>query len=77
MRERLKAIIAEAKSVPCVDCGQQFPTAAMDFDHVRGEKKYQIASMPFKGFSEEALLEEIAKCDVRCAVCHRLRHNED
>lgn len=43
----------------------------MDLDHVRGKKFLCIASM--MQYTEKRLREEMAKCEVRCAVCHRLR----
>jgi hypothetical protein len=44
----------------------------MDFDHVRGQKAFNIGNCRYD-VSVERLLQEIAKCDVVCAVCHRLR----
>lgn len=76
-KQRFKEIIREAKSVPCVDCGKQYPPSAMDFDHVRGEKLFTIGSQLGRNRTEQELLAEIAKCDVRCAVCHRIRHHEE
>lgn len=63
--------IAELKSEPCTDCGLSFSPIAMDFDHVRGAKFRPIASM--REFSWAKILDEIAKCDLVCACCHRLR----
>jgi hypothetical protein len=45
----------------------------MDFDHVRGEKQSNVASLVGMSASEERLRAEIAKCDVVCANCHRER----
>jgi hypothetical protein len=70
-RERLQASIAvrEAKSRPCSDCGKTFPFYVMDFDHVRGDKIGAVAEM--RGSARvNRVLEEIAKCDLVCAVCH-------
>jgi hypothetical protein len=73
----MKAIIEAAKDQPCVDCGKRYPTCVMEFDHVRGEKKFTVSqinrSTP-NSTGLRALEDEIAKCDVRCANCHRLRH---
>lgn len=63
--------IDEVKNQPCEDCGGSFPPCAMDFDHVRGEKRFQIGGNTFKNWDQ--LLGEIAKCDVVCANCHRIR----
>lgn len=54
---------------PCVDCGEADPVV-LEFDHVRGEKFATIARMA-QGFSLAKVRAEIAKCDVRCANCHR------
>jgi len=54
---------------PCVDCGETDPVV-LQFDHVRGEKSFAIATMVSTGFSVERIEAEIAKCDVRCANCH-------
>ena len=56
----------------CVDCGNSNP-AVMDFDHVRGEKKFLISQGWFKPWA--VVMEEIAKCDVRCKNCHVMRHD--
>ncbi len=59
-------------SRPCVDCGEPDPIV-LEFDHVRGEKRADVDSLITVGCSRALLLAEIAKCDVRCANCHRRR----
>lgn len=56
----------------CVDCGEYDPMV-LQFDHVKGKKKMEISQMVAQGYSIEAILEEIAKCEVRCANCHQRR----
>ena len=56
---------------PCVDCGFS-DTRALDFDHVRGTKLFNIGQEKWMGNSLRSLLEEIDKCEVRCANCHRI-----
>jgi len=58
--------------VPCHDCKRRFPHFVMDFDHVRGEKKFTIGKGTAK-YSIEQLKTEVAKCDLVCANCHRIR----
>jgi ferredoxin-like protein FixX len=62
------------KSNPCVDCGDR-DVLALDFDHVRGaRKRYNIAhAFMLTGMTVKKLETEIAKCDVRCGKCHRIR----
>jgi hypothetical protein len=55
---------------PCIDCGFSDPRA-LDFDHVRGEKSANISILAYSA-SLEKLQEEIDKCDIRCANCHRI-----
>jgi len=55
----------------CADCGYRGHFAALDFDHVRGEKLFDIG--PGAKRAKAAVEAEIAKCDVVCARCHRLR----
>jgi len=64
-------IILPAKAVPCTDCGQSYPPYVMDFDHMR-DKEFNIA-VDFARFSKKKLMEEIAKCEVVCSNCHRIR----
>ncbi len=59
------------KNRPCTDCGFQFHVTAMEFDHVRGEKVFSLAAPA--GQAYEAVREEIAKCEVVCSNCHRVR----
>ncbi len=54
---------------PCVDCGIR-DVRVLEFDHLR-DKTYNIASMLH--FSWAKVLQEIEKCEVVCANCHRIR----
>lgn len=66
------AIIHAAKNRPCMDCGIQYPPYVMDLDHRDpGQKLFTVAQI--RAGSSEKLLAEIAKCDVVCANCHRIR----
>lgn len=66
-----KAWINDLKSKPCLDCQLEYPPEAMDFDHVRGSKTLAISRM--RGYRKQRVLEEISKCDLVCANCHRKR----
>ncbi|HUQ34490.1 MAG TPA: hypothetical protein VM095_20380 [Pyrinomonadaceae bacterium] len=60
---------------PCVDCGESDPIV-LEFDHVRGKKSYAVSSLGWRLVSWDSVMKEIAKCDVRCANCHRRRTAE-
>jgi hypothetical protein len=72
-REVAKQFVDKAKSRPCADCGVQFPPCAMDFDHVRGNKVADLAKLRSARGAQSKLAAEIEKCEVVCAICHRLR----
>lgn len=72
VREEARDYLITAKSNPCTDCGNSFHWFAMDFDHV-GDKVADIHQMVRRGFPLARIREEISKCELVCAVCHRLR----
>ena len=57
----------------CADCGWRGWARGLDWDHVRGVKLRSIAAMIANGRPWTEILEEMAKCDVVCANCHRIR----
>jgi hypothetical protein len=71
--EKKRQLVDELKSVPCSDCGIEFPPYVMDFDHV-GKKSFNVSSMVHHpGTTEEQILLEAKRCEVVCANCHRMR----
>lgn len=70
-KERYDREVAVLKARPCADCGGEFPIICMDFDHREG-KEFGISAARYR-YSIERLLAEVAKCDVVCANCHRIR----
>lgn len=70
-REQAQAYVrAYLSENPCIDCGESDPIV-LEFDHVRGTKCGNISDMALAGFSLYSMKNEIEKCDVRCANCHR------
>ena len=69
--EKRKSLLQVLKNRPCVDCGIQYPSCVMDFDHVRGEKLFNLSHNYTTTI--EAMLFEASKCDIVCANCHRIR----
>jgi len=55
----------------CIDCAcSDLP--ALDFDHVE-EKHASVIKLARDGYSISRIQEEIDRCEIRCANCHRRR----
>jgi hypothetical protein len=76
---RKRAVVAELRRRPCVDCGRTFPPCCMEFDHVSGRvvtgrnspEAIANAKNSRRGLGD--LMDELAKCDVVCRNCHAIR----
>jgi hypothetical protein len=67
-----KELLRALKAVPCADCGVRYPRWIMDFDHVMGEKLFNL-STNLRSRARTAILAEVLKCEPLCANCHRHR----
>lgn len=70
-----KAALDVLRSGPCTDCKKSYPPYVMEFDHVpeRGVKRFNIACGGNYSLKSKIFLDELAKCDLVCANCHRTR----
>lgn len=61
------------KTNPCNDCGESDPIV-LEFDHINPEEKsYNLSELVRDAVSLAKIDDEIAKCIVLCANCHRRR----
>lgn len=67
-RERIDQI---KQAAGCTDCGYSSHPAALEFDHVNGDKSSNVSRLI--GSTWDRIEAEIAKCEVVCANCHRIR----
>ena len=81
-RERLKSnkqaqiednhkLVVDRLASGCVDCGEQ-DIRVLEFDHLPEYEKLANVSNLMSG-SRNKLIEEMNKCDVVCANCHKRR----
>ena len=71
MQDRNDAISCAAG---CADCGWSGWARGLDWDHVRGAKvRGGVATLIANGRPWGEIAAEIAKCEVVCANCHRIR----
>lgn len=72
-QEFRKQYLDDIRNVPCKDCGGRFPTVAMDFDHLPGSTKSFGIMNGWRWRGWDLMLAEIAKCEIVCSNCHRVR----
>lgn len=69
-RQKKYDYILSKKNKPCEDCGVSYKPCQMDFDHTDPTtKRNNIAQMI--NHSTVSIDEEISKCKLLCALCHR------
>lgn len=68
--ENRKNVMEYFNTHPCVDCGESDPVV-LEFDHVRGKKLHPVSIMMHRAWTWNKIQEEIEKCEVRCANCHK------
>jgi len=67
---RVQKFLREYKlSKGCADCGYKEHHAALEFDHINGEKEFNVCFA--KSIAQAK--KEISKCEVVCANCHAVR----
>ena len=76
--DRNIAYIDSKRNVPCHDCGGTFPLVCMDLHHIEEGTKMNLYGTSIKNalktMSRQRIDEELNKCVVLCACCHRIRH---
>ena len=70
-RELLDKLYTYLRDHPCVDCREADPLV-LDFDHLDSATKFMsVSNLRVRCYSWKRILQEIEKCEVRCANCHR------
>jgi len=67
-----KSIIEYLLTKSCVDCGNA-DIRVLDFDHVNIRTKKSEIGKLIRSSSWSSVLDEIQKCEIRCANCHRIK----
>jgi len=75
-KKKLKKWFEEyKKKLSCTKCKENHP-ATIDFHHLR-KKKEGVSYMVANGYSIEKIKNEIRKCVVLCANCHRKEYYDN
>jgi hypothetical protein len=64
------------RTLKCTQCGFNHP-AALDFHHTNPSEKENLVSKLVSNGCFAAAMEEVQKCIVLCANCHRVHHAEE
>lgn len=74
-RKRLKEMSIKYKGGKCINCGYNRCNAALDFHHIDATQKNFGVSLDGLTRSWEKIKEELDKCILVCANCHREIHS--
>jgi hypothetical protein len=71
----IKSALVEVMGGACGKCGGEFPIAVYDFHHV-GDKSDSPGEL-ISNASVERIAEEVSRCVLLCANCHRIEHYDE
>jgi hypothetical protein len=76
-RNNIRKYIQDVKQgVKCTDCREDYPYWILEFDHINDDKSFTIGKFQDTTTDLEKIKQEIAKCEIVCANCHKNRtHN--
>lgn len=70
-----KAWLRKLKEQPCFDCGVEYPYYVTDYHHLDPTLKTMSVGRALVTIGRKKVEEEIAKCILLCANCHREREH--
>jgi hypothetical protein len=75
VQERYAAYAGLKAGLACSVCGETHP-ACLDFHHRDPYKKSFNLAEGWKTRTWQEILDEVDKCDILCANCHRKHHSD-
>ena len=69
----LEALQIHKEKFGCTDCKVMYPHYVLEFDHRPEFKKIANVYRVYKKYGEERAWQEVAKCDIVCSNCHKIR----
>ena len=76
-RAQIRAWASEIKATAGCACCPEDDPACLDFHHIdEAGKEEQVTTTISYGYGRDKILDEMAKCEVICANCHRKEHFE-
>ena len=75
-RYRVKKKAVEYKDSKCIRCGWSGDISGFDFHHSDPiQKEFELSGKIIAGIKWEKVKSELDKCELLCALCHRLEHS--
>lgn len=75
-RQILKNKVIEHFGGKCARCKQSYPPCVYDLHHKNPAEKEFMLSNAYIDVSDERFWDEVNKCELLCANCHRIEHAE-
>jgi hypothetical protein len=77
-KKQLEYIKSKKEGVSCLDCGVSYPGPVMEYHHLDPtQKDPNFGLRQMKCWGTSRIDEELSKCVILCANCHRMRHLDD
>ena len=74
-KEKQAVVNAYKLGKGCCKCGYKEAACALDFHHKEpSEKSKSVSRMIDDNYSLDKIFQEIKKCKILCANCHRIEH---
>lgn len=75
-RYRTKKKAVDYKGGKCIRCNWSGDISGFDFHHLDpAEKDFTLSNRFIAGMKWESVKKELDKCELLCAICHRLEHS--
>lgn len=75
-KEKMRARVADYKTERGCESCEIIDSRVLDLHHRNGDEKVMAVSQMMYRFGWQAVREEMSKCRVLCANCHRIEHSE-
>lgn len=74
-RYRVKKMAVNYLGGKCKKCGWNGDVSGYDFHHKDDDKEFNLSGMKLASISWNEAKKELDKCELLCALCHRLEHS--
>lgn len=73
-RDEIVKWFNDYRKILCCEVCKDERDYVLEFHHHVGDKEHSISRMVFSSYSKKTILQELMKCKVLCANCHKEYH---